>query len=66
MRDVFTGINWTADAGKACVVCAARGRMALCMLLCKKRKVRRLSEHGKDQDVRILFSDQTINSTNWS
>lgn len=53
--DTLTGTNWAADATKGSVVHAARGETALCMLLGKKRKVRRLSEQGQDQGALLAF-----------
>lgn len=77
---MLTGTNWAADATKASVVHAARGETALCVLLCNKRKVGRLSEQGQDWGVplaflsstgvtacaQVLLSGQRVNSKNWS
>lgn len=55
MYDTLTGTNWAADATKGSVIHAARGETAPCMLLCKKREVRRLSEQGQDQGALLAF-----------
>lgn len=53
--DTLTGTNWAADATKDSVVHAARGETTPCVLLCNKRKVRRLSEPGQDWGVPLAF-----------
>lgn len=59
MYDTLTGTNWAADATKDSVVRAARGETALRVLLCNKRKVRRLSEQEQDQGTPLAFLSST-------
>lgn len=78
--DTLTGTDRVTDATKVSVAHAARGETALCVLLCNKRRVRRLSEQwqgrraslvflpstGAPACARVLCSSQTTNSKKWS
>lgn len=57
--DTPTGTDWVADAPKVSAAHAARGETALCVLLCNKRRVRRLPEQWQGPKASLVFLPST-------